>query len=337
MRRNRIKLEGSAVYHCISRTVAGELMLDGEAKEVFRRMLWTVADFSGVEVLAYCLMSNHFHVLVRTPEGEKIPTTELLRRYTVLYRQNTSPDHPDPQIMKVILENGGADAERWRGRLERRMGDVSEFIKTLKQRFSVWYNKRHRRFGTLWSERFKSVLVENSRFALQTVAAYIDLNPVRAHLVVDPAEYRWCSYAEALAGKTEARNGLVAVVDASAGDGQGALESYRVTLFAKGAQARNAGDGVVDAAVGERIRAEHGRISHADLRRHRIGYFTDGAVIGSESFVRRVGETLGLRSAPRTGSLSSQEERRLGKIPIAGDALVAWRRVRNSGLEAVEA
>ncbi len=51
-------------------------------------------------------------------------------------------------------------------------------MKLLKQRFSVWYNRSHQRYGTLWSERFKSVLVE-AKSGVMTVAAYIDLNAVR--------------------------------------------------------------------------------------------------------------------------------------------------------------
>jgi putative transposase len=72
-------------------------------------------------------------------------------------------------------------------------------MKTLKQRFSVWYNRNHRRYGTLWADRFKSVLVEGSGNPLQTMAAYIDLNPVRAGIVEDPKEYRFSGYAEAVA------------------------------------------------------------------------------------------------------------------------------------------
>ncbi|MGY8697004.1 MAG: transposase, partial [Verrucomicrobiia bacterium] len=80
------------------------------------------------------------------------------------------------------------------------MGDVSLFMKELKQRFSIWYNKSHRRQGTLWGERFKSVLVQDDPFALMTIAAYIDLNPVRAGIVSDPVEYRYCGYGEAMGG-----------------------------------------------------------------------------------------------------------------------------------------
>ena len=94
-----------------------------------------------------------------------------------------------------------------------RMHNLSEFMKTLLQRFTRWFNRTHKRSGTLWEERFKSVIVE-SGIAARTMAAYIDLNPVRAGMVADPAEYRWSSYGEAVGGGPKgngkkAREGLV--------------------------------------------------------------------------------------------------------------------------------
>ena len=66
------------------------------------------------------------------------------------------------------------------------MWDVSGYLQRLKQRFTQWFNRRKGRRGVLWEERFKSVLVEGSGDPLSTMAAYIDLNPVRAGLVEDP-------------------------------------------------------------------------------------------------------------------------------------------------------
>ena len=63
-------------------------------------------------------------------------------------------------------------------------------MKELKERFSRWFNKRHGRRGMLWQDRYRSVLVEDGD-ALRTMAAYIDLNPVRAGLIDDPKDYRW--------------------------------------------------------------------------------------------------------------------------------------------------
>ena len=79
-----------------------------------------------------------------------------------------------------------------------RMGDVSVFMRELKQRFTIWYNHQKGNRGTLWMERFKSLVVELSLQAMATVAAYIDLNAVRAEQVEDPADYRYCSYAAAM-------------------------------------------------------------------------------------------------------------------------------------------
>ncbi len=89
------------------------------------------------------------------------------------------------------------------------MHDLSEFMKMLLQRFSSWFNRTHQRTGRLWEQRFKSVLVEDG-VAARTMAAYIDLNPVRAGICEDPADYRWSSYGEAVAGGKRARAGWCA-------------------------------------------------------------------------------------------------------------------------------
>jgi len=190
---NRIKVMGqTAVYHCMSRAVGGQMLFGDREKEIFRKQLWQVSDFCGVEVLTYCVMSNHFHILVRVREAVDVSDEELVRRLGVLYHRER--DRVD--ALSDILKGGGAQAEELRVQLLARMGDVSVFMKELKQRFSIWYNKSHDRYGTLWAERFKSVLLEGSLLALRTVAAYIDLNPVRAGLVEDPKDYRFCGYAE---------------------------------------------------------------------------------------------------------------------------------------------
>jgi hypothetical protein len=78
-------------------------------------------------------------------------------------------------------------------------------MKTFKQRATQSYNTRHGRKGTLWEERFKSILIQgHSGNALATVAAYIDLNPVRARIVSDPKDYRFSGYGEAMAGSKKA-------------------------------------------------------------------------------------------------------------------------------------
>ena len=74
----------------MSRIVGGQMLLGDREKEVLRKMLWQVADFCGVEVLTYSIMTNHFHVLVRVPEKDRgVSDVELLRRFNVLYPKPT--------------------------------------------------------------------------------------------------------------------------------------------------------------------------------------------------------------------------------------------------------
>ena len=294
MRTARLKVlgGGSAVYHVMTRTVNGERLFGDREKEILRKMIWQVADFCGVEVLTYCVMSNHFHVLVRVPEQAEVSDQELLRRYRVLYPKPTKYQTASIQVLEQVLAKGGEEAEAIRRKLLARMGDVSEYMKTLKQRFSVWYNRSHERYGTLWAERFKSVLVEGKGNPLQTMAAYIDLNPVRAGLVEDPKDYRFCGYAEAVAGVAAAGHGLRQIWCAYANGmpreslpEQDALQAHRELIF---------GNWLGEPGLSKKTRQqalkvleqEEALLLKATVLRCRIRYFTDGAILGSQEFVR---------------------------------------------------
>jgi putative transposase len=292
-RMRRIKVsasEGTAVYHCVTRTIHGQFLLDERCKEVLRKQLRQAARFSGVEVLTFCLLDNHFHVLIRIPKALPLTDAELLARYRALYPKPTRFQVGKVEVLESLLQTGGPEAEKLRVQLHSRMGDVSEFMKTVKQRFSVWYNRTHDRYGTLWSERFKSVLVENTSKAVQTVAAYIDLNPVRAGLAQDPAEYRWCGYAEAVAGVPEAREGLAAAVFAGDYGLSGWRQvgvRYRGLLGFEGSTLRpaQAGKARMDQETAAKLMASGKEIPLPDALRCRVRYFTDGAVLGGKDFI----------------------------------------------------
>jgi len=295
MRARRTKVRGeAAVYHCITRTVNGEMLFKDREKEMLRKMLWEVADFSGVEILSYCIMSNHFHVLVYVPEKQVVSDSELIRRYKVLYPKPTKYQAASTQVMQAHLHKGGEEADEMRRKLLARMGDVSEFMKAVKQRFSVWFNRTHRRFGTLWAERFKSVLVEGCGNALQTMAAYIELNPVRAGIVEDPKDYRFCGYAEAVAGQSKARTGLVFIwanaaqtTKHTSATFKNALAAHRMLLFGKGANPETLnGKRIHREAALQVLEKERGYLPKAVLLRCRVRYFTDGAILGSGEFVQ---------------------------------------------------
>jgi len=279
------------VHHAMSRIVGGEMLLRNREKEVLRKMLWKVADFCGVEVLTYCIMSNHFHVLVLVPEKDRVVSdAELLRRFKVLYPKPTKFQTVEFARLEKALQEGNEDALAVRERLLSRMHDLSEFMKTLKQRFSIWYNRNHdNRKGTLWMDRFKSVLVEGEGNPLLTMAAYIDLNPVRAGLSEDPKDYRWCGYAEAVAGSETARKGLSWIWAGRIGNGgvRVALASHRSLIFGKGSSPWTHRGKLIDQKMAEKVLNEQkGELPVAAVLRCRARYFTDGAILGSEEFVR---------------------------------------------------
>jgi putative transposase len=285
MSNRRIRGEGGAHYHCMSRVVGGERLLGEREKGVLSGLLWRAAEFSGVQVLSYAVMSNHFHVLVSVPEADMVPDEELVRRYGVLYGENRSPWHPKPEVLAGLLEANDTEGQSWRRRLSARMGDVSAFMKTVKQRFALWYNQSHGRFGAFWAERFKSVLLEGNAHTLATVAAYIDLNPVRAGLVEDPGLYRWSGYGEAMGGKRRARAGLRGIFgEEEATDWGDVVARYRRLLFGKGA----GGASTVAKIPRERVLKvleAGGKVARGEALQCRVRYFTDGAVLGSAAFV----------------------------------------------------
>ena len=209
MRRARVKVNGEAYYHVMSRCALQEHLLVGEVKGMFLRILRRAERFSGVRVLDYCVMDNHFHVLVKVPERQVVPDDELDNRIRVLYGEAKAERMF--ARWKLLADVGGdAAVRRERDALRKRMYDLSEFMKTFKQRFSLWYCSNHGDLeGTIWQGPFHSVLVEGSRDALGAVSSYITLNPVRAGLVRDPGKYVWSGYGAACAGDIAAKSALV--------------------------------------------------------------------------------------------------------------------------------
>ncbi len=318
--KRRLKFENSiygSVYHCISRTVNKEFLWDEEAKEVFRKQLWKTAAFCGVEVLAYCFMSNHFHILVRVVTGRsgQLSNEELLERLRKFYT------NAKDVLVLAEWQSGlcSADVQRQRAtrqRLLARMDDLSVFMKLLKQRFSIWYNRSHGRVGTHWCERFQSVLVEDTPQALRLVAAYIALNPVRAGLCRDPKDYRFSSYAEALAGKIQVLSALRQIMGEKTDTA--ALAEFRNFIYAIGVMPKKGGSGACLAPEDARkVLRQRGKLPKAVNFSNRINYFTRGVVLGSREFLQQI---------ERSRKITRSRRTRLREIPLeTGEPLCCFR------------
>lgn len=311
MGRRRFKItQGVGWYHVMTRIVGGEKFLGEDEKRVLGRQIRYLADFCGVKVLTHAMMDNHFHLLLEIHSPAKIDDAELLRRIGVLYGVDRY------LAIKTVLEGEDkSKAEEIREQYLQRMGDVSVFMKELKQRFSRWFNQTHQRFGTLWAERFKSVLVEGKRHALATVAAYIDLNGVRAGLVKDPGQYRYCGYGEALRGIEEARQGICRLAETT--DWEIAQREYRVVLFGKGSRGKFDGQGkVIDHEKTVEVLAQGGVLEESELNLYQLPGMSEGVAVGTGKFIEEV-------RAEYRRSITGRTMQKSWKFPLRTDLHLA--------------
>jgi len=291
----------------MSRVVDRRMVFEAKDKEIFRKILRNQEAFTGVRIVTYCLMSNHFHLLLEVPDRETLaPLDEggLLAVLPLLY-----PGDVVEGVKQELERARAAGDERWHreilSRYERRRGDLGLFLKEVKLRITFSTNKRLGRTGTLWEGRYKSVLVEDCEQALLTIAAYIDLNPIRAGIVSSPEEYRWCGYAEAVAGGRrgqKAREGLGLMLGEALQDPdfrqdwRRTLPRYRMFLYQDGEevagdpQMGQRGRRGMKTEVVEEVVEQGGAMPLWQALRHRIRYFCDGAVLGSAEFVNGIFE-----------------------------------------------
>lgn len=292
VRQPRIKGQGESFYHCVSRVVEGRFLFRTQSPgsveaEHFVSLMRRLEKACCLQVLTYALMANHFHILCKVPERRMLLDRELLDCIELSYGPERRAQVAE-QLATYAKEGSPSDsAQQLREHYLSRLFDVSIFMKELKGRFAQWYNRRHQRYGVLWAERFKSVLIEEGQ-ALSAVAAYIDLNPLRAGLCEDPKDYRYSGYAEAVA-KDSARAKL-GLREALGLGGESSWKEvsreYRRLLFQTGTAASKPG-AVIDMELAQKvIQQQHGEIPLSDLLRCRIRYFTDGGILGSRAFVQ---------------------------------------------------
>ena len=292
MRFPRVKAEGQSFYHCVSRVVDRQFIFQttghgSPEAERFVLLMRRLEAFSGVRVLTYSLMSNHFHLLCEVPQAQELSEAELLDRIQAGYGP-ARRQALDQELAHLRQAPDGADQiQRLLQPYRNRLFDLSIFVKELKGRFAQWYNRRHGRYGVLWAERFKSVLLEGGE-ALAAMAAYIELNPVRAGLCADPKDYRYCGYAEAIAkGSSLARQGIRVVLGHSdAISWKEVSQQYRNYLFVHGSLNTKTRPPAFDLATAQSVvDQQNGELSLPERLRCRIRYFTDGVILGSQSFV----------------------------------------------------
>ena len=304
MRGPRCKIEFRvAVYHIFSRVVDRLFKFDDATKDAFRDLIWKVATFSGVEVITYAIMSNHFHILVRVqPKWTTVDEEEVKKRVGYLYgaakkqwltnKLNHLHEKGDLEGIKALLDVYRA-----------RMNDVSEFMKTLKLRMTISFNDAHHRVGTLWEGRFGSILLEDTPNSelLRLTAAYIDLNSVRAKIVRDPQKYSWSGFGNTFLTKAKraekAQQGIASLYQGMPGK---ELEEYgkllRARAFKKGMNGQE----------------DHPGLHPLTCLHVRNDTLMRGRAIGSQAFIK---DALGSRPA---GGVTPCHNGKDGPILVAG-------------------
>ena len=268
----RLTVDGeSAVYHIISRTALDGFVLGDVEKDYLLTLIQRLSAVYFTEVLGFCLMGNHFHLLVRMQPEAAFSDDDIRTRFQHYYGADSERKLTAGQIPTL--------RDKW--------ASLSEYVKEIKQSFSRWYNKRYNRKGFFWGERFKSVLVDNGDTLINCLA-YIDLNPVRAGLVDRPEDYRWCS----LAYQVQTGNkddflsldfGLTTFVE---WDATTRLQYYRRYVYENGAQPATKGAPLAPQLVDTEAQKEFA-LTPVDRLRYRTRYFTDSGVIGTKAFVAR--------------------------------------------------
>ena len=178
----------------MSRIAHKVYFLTDEVRSDFLEMVRRASDFCGIRLISWCVMTNHFHLLVYLPEPEILDEQEVLRRYGVLKGKARRTALERDLASLRLAENGEEEVRRKLEGIKRLMYDIGEFMKIVKQWLTQDYNRRYSHAGTLWEAVYRDVLTKGSPEELGKRAAYIHLNPIRAAVCTGFAEYPWSSF-----------------------------------------------------------------------------------------------------------------------------------------------
>jgi len=260
----------STVYHVMSRTALDGYPLGDIEKDFMLDLIQRYAALYLVKILGFCLMGNHFHILVRVIPENQFTDEDILKRYGDFYG--------DERIYADALVPS----------LRLKLSNLSEFMRELKVNFARFYNRRHNRRGYFWGDRFKSVIVDKGE-TLVNCLAYIDLNPLRAGIVDRPEDYRWNSLGYHL--QTDNKGQFLStdfgLKEFNVKSPKERIRRYRRYVYEAGAISRpdKMLAKVIDDKVIAKERKKDFEISRISRFRYRTRYFTDSGIIGSKEFV----------------------------------------------------
>lgn len=205
-RHSQLSLEDTPWYHCVSRCVrraylCGVDSVTDQSYEhrrdwVAQRIKQLAAVFT-IDVAAYAVMSNHYHIVVRVDNERnyELSTEEVMNRWAQLYKgpvlinRYLSEQRSEMSESELFMVDELATVYR------ERLSDLSWFMKNLNEYIARKANKEDRVRGHFWESRFKCQSLLDEK-ALLAAMAYVDLNPVRAKIAELPEESEFTSIYE---------------------------------------------------------------------------------------------------------------------------------------------
>jgi putative transposase len=268
--RRLVNGEEKTAYHVMSRTALDGFPFGDVEKDELVKIIKKFSKLFFVEVFGFCIMGNHFHLLIQMFPEHNYEDEEIRKRCKAHYGEDFVVS--DEQI----------------GDYRVKLSSLANYMKEIKQAFSWYYNQRHNRRGTLWGERFKSVIVENGETLINCLA-YIDLNPLRAGIVSRPEDYRWNSLGYHVQTKNQ-DNFLstdFGLKEFNVNSEKERIRRYRRYVYEAGAinQPTKGKVKVIKDNILEKERKRDFELSRNDRFRYRTRYFTDSGIIGSKEFV----------------------------------------------------
>jgi len=197
------------LHHLTSRIAHRVYFLKDDERNDLMEIVCRAAEFTGVKLVGWCIMTNHFHLLVYLPERQPVDEEEVLRRYGVLKGAAAARDMAMSFAKWRAAGASGEDSVvRWLDDQRRRMYDIGSFMKIVKQWFTEDYNSRNSHKGTLWEAAYHDRVVPLSSPKMAECLAYIHLNPIRAAVADRFDGYLWSSYTAFRRGDLLAKDGM---------------------------------------------------------------------------------------------------------------------------------
>lgn len=194
-RSSLISLDDTPYYHCVSRCVRRAFLCGFDAfsgKSYEHRREWLEEELLQlpksfcIDVAAYAVMSNHYHVVlhVNDRKAQDLSAKEVIGRWHTLFKGNLlSQRYLCGDLSVAEMDALNLCIDEWR----KRLCSISWFMKVLNEKIAREANKEDECTGRFWEGRFKSQALLDER-ALAACMAYVDLNPIRAKMADTPEQ-----------------------------------------------------------------------------------------------------------------------------------------------------